>query len=89
VLYAETGRPGLESRDTGAEAAVVESGPIEKAARWVLGRAELASVPWLGALVATPDDAGRDSSTSVVDGDVLGGEIWGVTAEGSLMASTF
>lgn len=89
ALYVGVWRPGLGSRDTGAEAAA-ESGPIEKAERWFFETPVLPVVPWLTALVAAiPDDAGRRSSPSVVERDVLGGEIWGVTAAGSLMASTF
>lgn len=76
-------------RDTGAEVAFWESGPIEKAARWCFGCAKLGSVDRVVGLVVTPDDPGRDSSTSVDDGDVLGGEICGVTAVGSSIAATF
>lgn len=39
--------------------------------------------------VAGPEDGGLDSSKFVVEGDVPGGEICGVTAAGSSSASTF
>jgi len=51
--------------------------------------AALGSADRLVGLVEVPDDPGRELSTLVVDGDVPGGEICGVTAAGSSSASTF
>lgn len=75
---------GLVSRETGTELSL--PGPIEKAPC-------LDCVPdsadRLVGLVVTPEDPGRESSMFVVDGDVPGGEICGVTAAASSSASTF
>lgn len=60
-------------------------GPIEKAPCL---DGVLDSTERLVGLVVTPEEPGRDSSMFVVDGDVPGGEICGVTAAGSSSAST-
>lgn len=61
-------------------------GPMEKAP--CLAGAPVESVDTLVGLVVAPEDPGRDSSMFVVDGDVPGGEICGVTAAASSSAST-
>jgi hypothetical protein len=76
---------GLVSRETGTEVSL--PGPIEKAPPCLGGVPD--SADRLVGLVVTPEDPGLDSSMFVVDGDVPGGEICGVTAAGSSSASTF
>lgn len=44
---------------------------------------------WLVGLVVGPDDGGLEYPTFVIDGDVVGEEICGVIAAGSVSASTF
>lgn len=77
---------GLVSRETGTE---VSLGPIEKAPPCPCLGGVPDSADRLVGLVVTPEDPGLDSSMFVVDGDVPGGEICGVTAAGSSSASTF
>jgi hypothetical protein len=77
---------GLVSREAGTDESCVP-GPIEKAP-WCFGAAPVDSVERLVGAV-WPDDPGRESSIFVVDGDVLGSEICGVTAAGSSSVLTF
>lgn len=85
LLYVGTVLEGLVSRETGTEVSL--PGPIENAPP-CLGEVPDSAERLVG-LVVTPEDPGRDSSIFVVDGDVPGGEICGVTAAASSSASTF
>ena len=60
---------------------------MEKAP-WCLG-GPVDSPDLLVGRVVTPEELGRDSSTFVVDGEVPGGEICGLTTIGSSSAFTF